>query len=161
MYKLIKLLLSGFFIAAMSISTTAQAHVLDGAKEWNGHYYKIIAMRMTWDKAEKFCNSIGGHLATAETFDENEMIKTMVLKYDNNRKDRYWIGGYCKDSIWRWVTGKLITDYFDWISSPASGDNKRIELVCREEARWHSDFGDEHEFLCEWEKADDAHESTL
>ena len=92
-----KFFLAGVFAALMSICSLGQAHVLDGAKEWND--------------ADSFCKSMGGHLATAETQAENEVPKSLVLKTANGREKNYRIGGYStKQSIWKWVTGKTISD---------------------------------------------------
>lgn len=69
-----------FLAAVMSIGSVGQAHVLDGATEWNGHYYKIFRMPMNWGRANAFCKSVGGHLATAETQAENEMLKKYSMR---------------------------------------------------------------------------------
>lgn len=149
------------FVLSVLCFSTAQAHVLDGAQEWNGHYYKLIGMSMSWDKADKFCKSLGGHLATAETSDENEMIKNLVLKYDNNRGHNYWIGGYNKDSVWKWVTGRAIVDYFDWVGQPNSGEGYGILLYTSEDARWLSHkYSLTVEFVCEWDSREAAHDDS-
>lgn len=154
-----KIFLAGLFLAIMSICSVSQAHVLDGAKEWNGHYYKIFQMQMPWEQANKFCQSMGGHLATAETQAENEMLKDLVIK---QKGGEYWIGGYCKDNIWRWITGKTITDYFDWANSPPSGDDRRIQMLGYREGKWDWSYNTYRKlFICEWESAANAHESNM
>ena len=94
-----KMLLAGVIVAVMSICSVGQAHVLDGAKEWNGHYYKVFEFQLNWEQAKKFCESMGGHLATAENFNENSIIQELV---DVGGKKEYFLGGY-KDNteIWR------------------------------------------------------------
>lgn len=44
----IKSLLLGAGISIM-IFGNAEAHILDEATEWNGHYYKIFEMEMKWN----------------------------------------------------------------------------------------------------------------
>lgn len=162
-----KLLFAGLFFAMMSICSVGHAHVLDGAIEWNGHYYKVFEMPMTWDNADTFCKSMGGHLATAETQAENEMIKNLVVKNANGRGKYYWIGGYeTKQNIWKWITGKTIADYFDWVNNRASfyghyGKHK-IRMYSSANGKWDAGVAsDNYEFICEWESASAAHESNM
>lgn len=163
--KIFKSLLSvTLFWTLFSISSSVQAHVLDGAKEWNGHYYKVIAMPMTWKKADDFCQSMGGHLAAAENREENELIKTVVVKYNKDynsgRSNGYWMGGYSKDGIWKWVTGKAIVDYVDWKKSQTF--KHMMMYIDSDGVYWSTYLSDSNLlFVCEWEKAEDAHDSTL
>ena len=77
---------------------------------------------------------MGGHLAVSETSAENEMLKSMIL---SREKVEYWIGGYAdKNSLWRWISGKPLSDYFDWKDgSPTANSNHRICLSYND-ARW-------------------------
>ena len=159
--------LTALIVALMSICSVGQAHVLDGAKEWNGHYYKIFEMPMNWNGAYSFCKSMGGHLATAETQAENEMLKAMAVKNSNGRGKYYWIGGYeTTQNIWKWITGKTIADYFDWVDNRSSfygsyGKHK-IRMCSSQDGRWNAGVeSDKYEFICEWENANDAHESNM
>lgn len=156
-----------FLATLMSTCSVSQAHVLDGAKEWNGHYYKIFQMQMTWNDAKSFCESMGGHLATAETQAENEMLKTLVVKGANGQGKYYWIGGYeTKQGIWKWITGKTIADYFDWVEYRSSfygsyGEHK-IRMYSSKDGKWDAGVtSSQYEFICEWESYDNAHESNM
>ena len=150
--------LVALFAAVISISSSVSAHVLDGAKEWNGHYYKVIAMTMNWKNARNFCESIGGHLATAETIEENEFIKQIFIK--SAKCDYCWIGAYRDKQIWRWVTGVTMSDYFDW--SNGKLNYYTLGLSRKFNGKWETDNEYyTYYFICEWEKAEDAHDSTL
>lgn len=158
-----KFLFAITMVAFMSLFSVTQAHVLDGAKEWNGHYYKVIGQKMNWDEAKKFCESVGGHLATAETSAENEMLKELVMKYGNNRYNFYLIGGIYQNNVWRWITGKPIIDYFDWVNG-AEGTSayKYLCLNGAKEGKWVATHDNVHcEFICEWENKESAHDSTM
>lgn len=61
-----KFFFATLLVSLMSSCSVSQAHVLDGAKEWNGHYYKAFEFQLNWEQAKNFCESMGGHLATAE-----------------------------------------------------------------------------------------------
>lgn len=157
------------FITVMSVCSVTQAHVLDGAIEWNGHYYKVFQMQMTWYDADKFCKSMGGHLVTAETQEENEILKRILWKSESNRYKQYWYGGFFNDnSGWMWVTGVSI-NYSDWInganfdkSSPLWNPEVAISVWCGDNPQWSTSarFVKYCPF-CEWESASAAHESNM
>ena len=144
--------------------TGSLSEILNGAAEWNGRYYKIFPMPMSWENAEKFCESVGGHLAAPETRAENEMLKQLFLKYDKNVK-KIRIGGYKeKNGLWHWVNGKWFANYFDWGNGQPRGE--RTLIFSRDiDGKWATvnDYGyaSEYFFMCEWESAADAHDSTL
>lgn len=155
--------LAGLIVALMSICSAGQAHVLDGAKEWNGHYYKIFEMPMNWEGANVFCKSMGGHLATAETQAENEMMKQIFKAADIQN---CWLGAKRDNqNIWRWITGKMISDYFDWATDSEPKKDARFSVfhMSRDyKGRWYTMVPDyEYSFMCEWESAANAHESNM
>lgn len=136
--------------------------VLNGATEWRGHYYKVFAMPLTWAKADELCKKMGGHLATAETKEENEKIKEIYLNGEGN-KDWCWIGGERTDSgIWRWITGKTMGEYFDWVRGKPR-ENLQLGGPClcmweRYDGKWDNQGRRvKRAFMCEWESAEDAH----
>lgn len=142
--------------------------VLTDAVERNGHYYKIFNMPMKWEDANKQCVSMGGHLATAETKEENEFIKEFFVSTVESNQDVWcWLGGVRdKKGIWHWVTGKMMTDYYDWVGGkPRENLQLGGSYLClwkRKDGKW-----DNHGkmskclFMCEWESADKAHDSAL
>ena len=156
-----KIFCAGLLVAFMSFCSVSQAHVLDGAKEFKGHYYKAFEFSLNYDQAKKFCESMGGHLATAEKFDENAVIQEII---NAGSKNEYFLGGY-KDNndIWRWVTGKIITDQ-NWMSgNPSYGPNMSMEK--KSNAKWKTSYSwgenGKYPFVCEWENSELAHESTM
>ena len=158
-----KILFAGVIVAVMSICSAGQAHVLDGATEWNGHYYKIFRLRMNWELANLFCQSMGGHLAIAETQAENEMLKQIFNDADIQN---CWLGAKRDNQkIWRWISGKIIADYFDRASdSKPSGDDRFSAFYMTRDykGRWYTMVpSHECEFMCEWESASAAHDSNM
>lgn len=138
---------------------------LEDAVEYQGHHYKFYNMDMKWAAANEFCRSLGGHLATAETKDENEFIKKYFLDVTDNTQITWaWIGGVRdKNDIWHWVTGKSLTSYFDW----TSGKPREVLQLGGDYMCLWSNYGGKwdnhgkrvkHPFICEWESADDAHD---
>jgi conjugal transfer mating pair stabilization protein TraN len=158
----------GIFILCLAVMLnikTSEASVLDGAKEWNGHYYKIIEMQMDWSSADKFCKSMGGYLAVPNTREENEILKNMVLSRGKGKNLLYWIGGYSSDKgLWRWVTGQPITNFYDWAKGEPYRSTAKYCIVLADyvDGQWKAYFNEYPElFICEWESKDTAHDSTM
>lgn len=163
MNNLIKIFTVALFVALMSFGSVSQAHVLDGAKELDGHYYKLFQSKVKWDYAKKFCESMGGYLTTIESERENEVIVEAV---SNGPGWHYWIGAY-RDSnkMWRWINGKAITGYTNWRNS-GQGDKLSLthKVVGAKNGTWYginSSFESCSGFICEWDSAEDAHESNM
>jgi len=49
-------------------------HFPEDAVEFNGHYYKAFEEKMLWTEAKAYCESLGGHLATITSAEENDFI---------------------------------------------------------------------------------------
>ena len=82
-----------------------------------------------------------------------------------------WLGARRDNqNIWRWISGKIISNYFDWATSsePKSGkdivgNDFSIFYVTRDyKGKWYTCIPNhEFEFMCEWDSANDAHESNM
>lgn len=161
-----KILLSTCFLVIMSITSVGQANVLDGAIEWHGHYYKVFQMQMTWYDAKKFCESMGGHLVTAETQEENNILKSILWKLECNRYKQHWYGGFIdENSSWMWVTGIPI-NYSNWSDSRWNdsmwNSETAISVYCGDDPKWStSKRFIPYLVFCEWESASNAHESNM
>lgn len=147
--------------------------VLD-AMEYNGHYYRIYPMKGaqdSWEAAEQYCESLGGHLATITSQEEQDK----VFSYVNNNVQWYpgsssayaafdvFFGLY-RDSSgnWVWVTGEPY-EYSFWADGEPSGTNwdtgvneyyGQYYYKWSNSGRWNdqcSRAGDNIYFLCEWD----------
>ena len=68
---------------------------------------------MSWEEANAYCNSLGGHLVTITTSEEQAFINNNLLT--NCANNLYWIGGKQLNSEWKWVTNENF--YFtNWAS---------------------------------------------
>ena len=136
--------------------------IMDHNPEYHGHHYRCIIRRTTWQEARRACESLGGHLATISSADENEFILSILP--DGNLD--YWIG--CTDDInegdWRWVTGEPFT-YANW-----SSDNPNNDFDGQQDygvfltgpsgvgsaGEWDDDLNDANNsylggYICEWD----------
>ena len=103
--------------------------------EKEGHYYSLYNGSYTWAEAEEICVSMGGHLVSINSIEEQKTIEEML---PFGAMTLYWIGATDKDSegIWKWVdTGEVFwqgqsngsgTGYSNW-SSGEPNDNESEE----------------------------------
>ena len=80
--------------------------------KYNGNYYCAINKRLTWKKAKRYCEKLGGHLVTVTSNGEKKLVESIA-------KDRgqYWLGATdeANEGQWKWVTGER-WNYADWAS---------------------------------------------
>ncbi|WP_319774073.1 DUF5801 repeats-in-toxin domain-containing protein [Breoghania sp.] len=86
--------------------------------EYNGHFYKLVGSRMTWDEAYQAANAQGGYLVQITTYGENSFVHS--LSYTVGEA---WIGASDRahDGQWRWIGGEennrpLTSRYQGWAS---------------------------------------------
>ena len=74
----------------------------------NGHYYELYDYATSWYDAKNFCESVGGHLVTITSAQENEAVWQLAKK---GTKDRYFIGGTDEktEGTFEWITGESFT----------------------------------------------------
>ena len=145
---------------------------------FQGNRYGIYDRGQTWAQARKECQSLGGHLATITSAEEQAVIQYMLRI---NKKNSYWIGGRKLDDGWSWITNED-WDYEHWgYLQPDGGlagmeeDKLMIYNAAREglgivPGDWNDlcnegTFGDEEffgwnnfGFICEWEGGTEVYE---
>ncbi|MBL9145948.1 MAG: protein kinase [Verrucomicrobiaceae bacterium] len=80
----------------------------------NGHRYQFVPGAFIWTEAEANAKSMGGHLATLTSQEENDWVwqtfsPWLPSQLTNSRSARgWWIGGLqdTPEKPWRWVTGE-------------------------------------------------------
>ena len=112
--------------------------------------YEIINTGLSWQEAEAYCESKGGHLAVITSEREQAMIKSLVNEAPET--SGYFIGGYRNENgEFKWVTDEPMT-YTNWNQGePSSNDENSIELY------YNGSWNDLHDhsklaFICEWEE---------
>jgi len=87
----------------------------------NGHDYQRIDKAMSWHEANDYCDSLGGHLATATSDAENQFLfKTF------GQDHVIWLGATDEDEEgkWTWVTGEP-WNYTSWMPGEPSNHGKK------------------------------------
>jgi len=134
--------------------------------EFSGREYKLFNEGMTWNDAKKYCESIGGHLVTITTEEEQWFIEDLLSECGS--KNNYWIGAESINGYFEWVTNERF-DYSNWAPSQPDHDfedkvhlynvltpndniigqwNNLVNEGVFEEEEWFglNNFG----FICEW-----------
>ena len=106
----------------------------------NGNAYMGYTAPYTWEEAEAYCESLGGHLATLATQDE--------LRYLRFSKGTMLVGGRRDRATgrWYWITGEPTT--LQATSDPS------LDCLCLEpDGSWAAAGGAYRAvgFICEWE----------
>lgn len=134
--------------------------------------YAVYDKGMPWQAAEDLCESLGGHLVTITSEDEQRIVEGLIA---NGTKNCYWLGGrQVTGREYVWVTGEPFT-YSNWASlqpdnfgslenrlmifrvqtgssRPNTWNDLREDCECNGEAFFGAaNFG----FICEWEKTSD------
>ncbi|MCM1508445.1 MAG: VWA domain-containing protein [Ruminococcus flavefaciens] len=129
----------------------------------NGHKYRIFDTSMSWNDAETYCESLGGHLATITSAEEQTLINDSLLA--TGTKNTYFIGLSRKNSNsqWEWVTDETF-DYSNWDEGEPNNANENYVHLYRNInnfGKWNNTYdfvygnGDyatvNAGFICEWE----------
>ncbi len=88
----------------------------------NGHQYELYDDHFQyWTAAKTYCDSIGGHLVTITSKEEQEMVNTLLQK---GGCSAYWSGKTDESSegSWSWVTGEQM-NYTNWASGQPDNYN--------------------------------------
>ena len=151
------------FTGDTSITVSADDCIIpNNAKEFNGHYYCIYNDSVNWDTAKIQCETLGGHLATITSSEEQSFIESI-----NSNNRRLWIGGYRDDNYnWYWVTGEP-WGYTNWDDGePNNSSNVISNEKCV--AVWPKYWNDlnnrsreQSGFICEWDNIEGVDDSQL
>lgn len=131
----------------------------DDAVEFNNHYYKLYDLKITWEEAKIFCESIGGHLATITSQEENSFLYRYITNLNYNSA---YFGASDNEieGVWKWVTDEEFI-YSNWHDGEPSND-----LNSEHYAMFYYEFADgtwndggvycnarigQTPYICEWD----------
>ena len=149
---------------ASAQSTAVQWNVADGG---NGHWYQVMVATtsISWFEANERSGSLGGHLATLTTTEENAWVHAITVNapgaWGSNGHPFWtfgpWIGGHRDSSdnqIWVWVTGEPWS-FTAW--HPSQPDSNAQTVISfggggPTAATWADTFTDEpvRSYIIEW-----------
>ena len=137
---------------------------------WNGHSYQVFNTSTTWEAAKSFCESVGAHLATITSLEEQNFIESLMRKsqLDNYA---YWIGASADSSgWWTWVTDEVFEkQYRNFVDGQPNGSGNYLQIFAEVPPEYGAGYtfggwddtsgyvanGDviiERGFICEWDE---------
>lgn len=141
------------------------ADVADEVSQIN--YYEVFdGVVDTWEAAQQYCESLGGHLATITSQEENDYIYKVVR--DAGYTSAYFgLTDVDTEGTWKWITGEPLS-YQNWHKGEPNSENQNEDYAMfyykYSDGTWNDgDFGGRtvssgRVFICEWDDAE-AYES--
>ena len=133
---------------AYVISTNDLYH---GALYYGGHLYQVLSSELNYEAAKAYCESLGGHLATVESREENNALYSFVTK---RGAFSYALGATDQDSEgnWIWANGSPMTDAYWSNGEPnnSGGVEHHLLYVSGGLGVWN-DGGWQNRFIIEWD----------
>lgn len=139
--------------------STVVVDIPPNAFNWGDHYYACFNNCSSWEEAENYCESRGGHLATITSPDENDAVFSYLLScgYESG----YF--GYTDnidEGSWYWVNGET-SGYTNWHSGEPNAESSNEDYAMFyykfDDGTWNDgNFGngtanDDAIFICEWD----------
>ncbi len=119
--------------------------------EYNGHGYAIFDMNMTWEEAGDYCKSLGGHLVTISSLDENIFVHSLVADAGIN----YAAIGMSdeEEGTWVWVTGEPVGFTFWRYGEPNNNaSDGQDHGYMYGDGTWDDGYYKvRYPFICEWD----------
>lgn len=118
------------------------------ASEYKGHRYKVFNEQISWSEAKAKCESLGGHLVTVTSKEEQEFLVRL-----KGQSISCWIGLYADENgEWNWVTGEEMS-FTQWDPGEPNGfPEERYGAIWP--INWNDLCDDSFEqegYICEWD----------
>ena len=131
------------------------------------HYYEVFDLHSSsWDEAQNYCSSIGGHLATLTSKEENDHV-FQIVSAAGYQSAYFGLSDRDNEGSWTWVTGEPVI-YLNWHSGEPNSENSNEDYAMfyykYPDGTWNDgDFGGRTvsggtAFVCEWETESSYHE---
>ncbi len=102
--------------AGLSLAASANGAVLVGpvVSPVNGHSYLLLTQN-TWQNSEAEAVTLGGHLATVRSAEENAWIYEAFAPHFGGAEFQLWIGlnDAAQEGVFQWVSGEPL-GYTNW-----------------------------------------------
>lgn len=124
---------------------------------YNGHYYYVYDLYLTWKETKAYFESLDGYLATITSQAENDAVYQYIKKmgYENAF---FGLTDETTEGKWKWVTGEK-ADYTNWSPGEPNGgsaEDYAMFYYKYPSGKWNDgDFGGRTQknhkaVICEW-----------
>ncbi len=124
----------------------------------NGHHYQAVGEEMSQAKAQKHAQSLGAHLATINSQEEQDWMDRVLPPY--LKQVPQWmvsIGGMRENGVWKWITGEPF-NFVRWekttdiASEPEKNFAMKVTATSAAKVEWGmGHFNGGRAFLIEWD----------
>lgn len=133
--------------------------------EFRGSTYQVFdGVCDSWSDAKAYCESLGGHLATITSQEENDFLYRFII--DSGYTSAYFgLTDEAEEGTWEWVTGETV-DYTNWHRGEPNSENSGEDFAMfywkYSDGTWNDgDFANKtvsggRTFICEWDDATTA-----
>ena len=126
------------------------------ALKYNGHSYYVFAnVADTWESAQAYCESLGGHLAVINNADENSAVYSYAMQ-SGYSEIFFGLSDAQNEGTWTWVNGEPVT-YTNWEKvidiEPNGGtrENYGSFKSMYTNGEWNDAYFGNSAFICEWD----------
>ncbi len=122
--------------------------------EFNGHTYCVFDLHSDWKTAKEYCESLGGHLATITSKEENDFLYGF-MKESGYQDAFFGFTDEVEEGNWQWVTGESVS-YTNWKDGEPNNDQGSENYAMfyhNYTDQWNDwNFGEVTAFICEWDQ---------
>lgn len=132
---------------------------------FNDHKYAIFDLGVSWDECKEYCESLGGHLATITSSEEQQFLEESVLPHGN--KKSYYIGLFrqAANQPHQWITGEPY-NYRNWDNGEPNNPSRELVVHMYKTAGTYGKWNDTLNYsagnmpystvnagcICEWDE---------
>jgi len=123
--------------------------------KYGGHYYYACSKQLTWLNAERYAESVGGHLVTISSEAENAFLQNLRQSFLSSGNALIGLTDYFSEGSWEWVTGEPVS-YTHWCSGQPDDNSHKANFVHFYSGDGWDDYtGDANVFFVEWDNVSD------
>lgn len=151
-------LLPGRANAADNVTRVPQ--IPEDARIFRGHDYWLFQHKGDAHSAQAYCQSLGGHLATITSKEENDFLFEYI-KSKGHSNAYFGLTDAEEEGVWKWVTGEPV-EYTNWHSSEPNGETASEDWAMFywkfSEGTWNdggpNTLSGGDMYLCEWDTSE-------
>ena len=148
------------FICEWDSESAYNAYLHQKENPSGSHHYEVFFIDVTtWTDAEQYCESLGGHLATITSEEENTLVYQLMIKAGYTSA-YFGLSDRETEGTWIWVTGEPAS-YTNWHPGEPNYENSNEDYAMYyykfSDGTWNDgDFGGSTvnggiAFICEWD----------